>query len=113
MLISIGAYFITTSLHFWILAILVGTVQGGTQALSRSLFASMVPDSKAAEFFGFYGMSSKFAGIAGPLIFAAVSQMFGSSRLSVISLIVFFVAGMIVLTFVDEKEGERIALARS
>ncbi len=109
MLISVGAYFITTAYHFWILAILVGTVQGGTQALSRSLFASMVPDSKAAEFFGFYGMSSKFAGIAGPLIFAAVSQMFGSSRLSIISLVIFFIAGIIMLTFVDEKEGQRVA----
>lgn len=111
-LISIGAFFITNAYHFWILAIMVGTVQGGTQALSRSLFASMVPDSKAAEFFGFYGMSSKFAGIAGPLIFAAISQIFGSSRLSVLSLVVFFVAGFIVLTFVDEKQGAEISLKK-
>ncbi|MGH7884436.1 MAG: MFS transporter [Thermodesulfobacteriota bacterium] len=108
-LISIGAFFITNAYHFWILAIMVGTVQGGTQALSRSLFASMVPKSNSAEFFGFYGMSSKFAGIAGPLIFAVVNQMTGSSRLSIISLIIFFIAGIAMLTFVDEKEGGRIA----
>ena len=108
-LISIGAFFITSALHFWILAIMVGTVQGGTQALSRSLFASMVPAGKSAEFFGFYGMSSKFAGIAGPLTFAIVSQITGSSRLSIISLVFFFVTGMAALAFVDQDEGIRLA----
>ena len=104
-LISIGGYFMETALHFWILAFLVGTVQGGTQALSRSFFGSMLPKSKTAEFFGFYGMSSKFAGIAGPLIFAIVSQIAGSSRLSIVSLIVFFIVGGFLLSRVDEKKG--------
>ena len=103
-IISILAFFITTALHFWILALLVGTVQGGTQALSRSYFCSMVPEEKSAEFFGFYGMSSKFAGIAGPLTFAIVAQLTGSSRLSILSIIVFFIAGIIVLSFVKEDE---------
>ena len=103
-IISILAFFITTALHFWILALLVGTVQGGTQALSRSYFCFMVPEEKSAEFFGFYGMSSKFAGIAGPLTFAIVAQLTGSSRLSILSIIVFFIAGIIVLSFVNEKE---------
>ena len=102
--ISVLAFFITTALHFWILALLVGTVQGGTQALSRSYFSSMVPEEKAAEFFGFYGMSSKFAGIAGPLTFAFVAQLTGSSRLSILSIIIFFIAGIIVLSFVKEDE---------
>ncbi len=104
-LISIGGYFMETALHFWILAFLVGTVQGGTQALSRSLFGSMLPKSKTAEFFGFYGMSSKFAGIVGPLVFAVVSQIAGSSRLSILSLIVFFIVGGFLLSRVDEKKG--------
>lgn len=112
-LISIGAFFITNAWHFWFLAIMVGTVQGGTQALSRSFFASMVPVRKSAEFFGFYGMSSKFAGIAGPLIFAVVSQITGSSRISILSLIFFFVAGIIALYFVDEREGVRVALEKN
>lgn len=103
-LISITAFFITTALHFWILALMVGTVQGGTQALSRSYFCSMVPREKSAEFFGFYGMSSKFAGIFGPLIFALVGTMTGSSRYSILSIIVFFIAGMILLSFVNEKD---------
>ncbi len=104
-LISIGGYFMETALHFWILAFLVGTVQGGTQALSRSFFGAMLPKSKTGEFYGFYGMSSKFAGIFGPLVFAIVSQIAGSSRLSIISLIVFFIVGGFLLSRVDEKKG--------
>lgn len=103
-LICIAAFFMETALHFWILAIMVGTVQGGTQALSRSFFSKLVPDNKASEFFGFYGMSTKFAGIVGPLTFALISQITGSSRLSIISLILFFITGMILLGFV--KDGE-------
>ena len=57
--ISIGGYFITKPVDFWVLAFMVGTVQGGAQALSRSLYGSMIPRSKTAEFFGFYGMSSR------------------------------------------------------
>jgi len=104
-MISIGGYFMETALHFWILAFLVGTVQGGTQALSRSFFGSMLPKSKTGEFYGFYGMSSKFAGIIGPLVFVIVSQITGSSRLSILSLIVFFIVGGFLLNRVDEKKG--------
>ncbi|NIP38956.1 MAG: MFS transporter [Candidatus Dadabacteria bacterium] len=104
-LISIGAYFMTKGIHFWILAFSVALVQGGTQALSRSLFASMVPSKKAAEFFGFYGMSSKFAGIFGPLIFAVVGQITGTSRLSIVSLVAFFIIGAFVLSRVDVNKG--------
>ncbi|MEE8298764.1 MAG: MFS transporter, partial [Thermodesulfobacteriota bacterium] len=112
-MISIGGYFMETALHFWILAFLVGTVQGGTQALSRSLFGSMLPKSKTGEFYGFYGMSSKFAGIVGPLVFAIVSQIAGSSRLSILSLIVFFILGGFLLSRVDEKKGIENALGNS
>ena len=110
-IISIGGYFMQTALHFWILAFLVGTVQGGTQALSRSLFGSMLPKSKTCEFYGFYGMSSKFAGIVGPLVFAVVTQLTGTSRLSIISLIIFFIIGGFLLYHVDEKEGLKVAQA--
>lgn len=103
--ISIGAYFMETAVQFWILAFAVGTVQGGTQALSRSLFGSMLPRDKTGQFYGFYGMSSKFAGIVGPLVFALVSQLSGSSRLGIISLVVFFITGAFMLVRVDEKKG--------
>lgn len=108
-LISILGYFMQTAIHFWILAFAVAMVQGGSQALSRSLFGRMVPKSKSAEFFGFFSVSAKFAGIAGPFIFAVVGQLTGQSRLSIISLIVFFILGAIILSRVDEKEGIRVA----
>jgi MFS transporter, UMF1 family len=111
--ISLGGYFIQTALHFWILAVLVGFVQGGTQALSRSLFGTMIPKSRSAEFFSFYDVSSKFAGIIGPFVFGIVGQMTGSSRLSVLALVVFFISGGIILLTVNEKEGRARARAFS
>jgi UMF1 family MFS transporter len=108
-LISILGYFMTEAWHFWVLAAMVGLVQGGSQALSRSLFGAMVPKAKTAEFYGFYDISSKFAGIAGPAIFALVGQITGTSRLSIISLVVFFIVGGLILTKVNEKEGIRVA----
>lgn len=111
--ISIGSYFMETALHFFILAFLVGTVQGGTQALSRSLYGSMLPKEKTAEFFGFYGMSSKFAGIVGPLVFVVVSQLAGTSRLSIFSLIIFFITGAFLLNRVDVEKGVRASLGKS
>jgi len=108
-LISIAGYFMQTALHFYLLAFMVGTVQGGSQALSRSLYGAMVPKSQAAEFFGFFSTSSRFAGIAGPLLFGVVSQIAGGSRLSILSLIVFFVVGGLILTRVDTAEGIRVA----
>jgi UMF1 family MFS transporter len=110
-LISIGGYFMCTATHFYVLAFLVGTVQGGSQALSRSLYGAMVPKHKTAEFFGFFSTSSKFAGIAGPLLFGVVSQTAGQSRLSIVSLIIFFIVGGLLLTRVDVEEGIRVAQA--
>lgn len=108
-LISIGGYFMSTAIHFWMLGFAVAIVQGGSQALSRSLFGRMVPKSKSAEFFGFFSVSAKFAGIAGPFLFAVVGAYMGSSRLSIVSLIIFFLLGAILLSRVDEKEGIRVA----
>ncbi len=110
-LVSIWGYFMATAVEFWLLAVMVGLVQGGSQALSRSLFGNMVPKAQTAEFFGFYDMSSKFAGLVGPLLFAVVGQAFGSSRLSIVSLIIFFIVGGLILSRVNEEEG--MALARS
>jgi UMF1 family MFS transporter len=110
-LISIAGYFMRTATHFYVLAFLVGTVQGGSQALSRSLYGAMVPKHKTAEFFGFFSTSSKFAGIAGPLLFGVVSQVAGQSRLSIVSLIIFFTVGGLLLTRVDVEEGIRVAQA--
>jgi MFS transporter, UMF1 family len=108
-IITLLGYFMTTALHFWILALLVGTVQGGTQALSRSLFASMIPPYKAGELFGFYGVMDKFSGMLGPSVIAVAIALTGSSRYGILSVIVFFLAGAAVLYLVDEDEGRRVA----
>jgi UMF1 family MFS transporter len=104
--ISVLGYFMTTAWQFFALAFLVGTVQGGSQALSRSLFARMIPKHKSSEYFGFFSVFEKFAGIAGPALFAASVTLFGSSRAAVLSVIVFFIAGALVLTRVDVAQGE-------
>ena len=110
-LISIGGYFMSAPWHFWVLAGIVGTVQGGSQALSRSLFSSMTPKNQSAEFFGFFDISSKFAGLLGPLLFGLMANLTGSSRWSIVSLVIFFIGGAILLTLVKEDEGIAIAKA--
>jgi UMF1 family MFS transporter len=112
-LISIAGYFMTKPIHFWLLAGTVGTVQGGSQALSRSLFGAMTPKARSAEFFGFFDISSKFAGIAGPFLFGLVAMLAGSSRLSILSLVFFFVVGSLLLSRVDEKKGIELATAEN
>jgi UMF1 family MFS transporter len=96
--------------HFWLLACAVALVQGGSQALSRSLFATLIPPGKSAQFFGFYNVSGRFGSIVGPLLFSVVSQLAGGSRLGILSLIVFFVGGMVILSRVDERIG-RLAVS--
>jgi UMF1 family MFS transporter len=96
-------------IEFWFLAWMVAIVQGGSQALSRSLYASMSPAAKSGEFFGLYGVMEKFSAIIGPLLFAAAAAVFDSSRPAVLSLIVLFFVGIFLLTRVDVAEGRRVA----
>jgi MFS transporter, UMF1 family len=107
--ISIVAYYMTTAWQFFLLSFLVATVQGGSQALSRSLFASMIPPEKSSEFFGFFGVFEKFAGIVGPALFAITVRATGSSRNAILSVIAFFVVGASLLWMVDVEEGKRVA----
>ena len=107
--ISIVGFQMRTATHFLLLALLVGTVQGGTQALSRSLFASMVPPHKSGEFFGFYSVFEKFASILGPLLFAATLAITGEPRKAMLSIIIFFVVGAWLLSLVNVEEGQRVA----
>ena len=107
--ISVLGYYMKTAAHFYVLAGLVGMVQGGTQALSRSLFASMIPPHKSGEFFGFFSVFEKFAGIFGPLIFAGTIAATGSSRNAILSVIAFFAVGGAILSLVDVNEGRREA----
>ena len=108
MIAALG-FFMSEAWQFWALALGVASVQGGVQGLSRSLFASMIPAGRSTEFFGFYSVSSKFAGIAGPLVFAVVGQAMGTSRWGILSLLAFFVGGGLLLTRVDVEAGRRLA----
>ncbi len=107
--IAVLGFFMRTAPHFWLLAILVGMVQGGTQGLSRSLFASLIPRHKSAEFFSFYGVLEKFAGILGPAIFGLTSALTGSSRPAILSVIAFFLVGGFLLTRVRIEAGRAAA----
>lgn len=82
---------------FWIIGFLVATSQGGIQALSRSYFASLIPPERSAEFFGFYNIFGKFAAVMGPLLIAVLGQLTGSTRWGILSLVLLFAAGGILL----------------
>jgi MFS transporter, UMF1 family len=109
-LTAIMGYFTSTVTHFFILAGLVATVQGGSQALSRALFARLIPPRKASEFFGFYAVAERFATVLGPLVFTLSVALTGSSRIAILFIIVFFVAGAALLSMVDEDAGTRAAM---
>jgi len=109
--IAVWGFFLDSVIEFWCLAWLVACVQGGSQALTRSLFSTLVPAPKSGEFFGLFGIMEKAATFIGPLLFAAAGAIFGSSRPAVLSLIVFFIVGMILLLRVDVETGRLIARA--
>jgi len=102
------AYLMTSTLDFWILGIAVGLVLGGSQALSRSMYGSMVPINESAEFFGFYSVFAKFSAIWGPFLFGIIRQITGTSRLAILSLLGFFIIGIILLCFVREKSNTNV-----
>ena len=104
-LVALFAVFMTSAAHFWVLAVMVGLAQGGVQALSRSLYARLIPPDQAAEFFGFYNVFGKFAAILGPLVVGALTQVTGSFRYGVPSLVVFFVVGGLLLWQVRTRQG--------
>ncbi|MDX2194623.1 MAG: MFS transporter [Gemmatimonadales bacterium] len=109
--ISLLGYFMTTASHFLALAALVGVVQGGTQALTRSLFASLIPKQKSGEFFGVFAVFERFGAILGPLVFAAALRFTGSSRTGVLAIGSFFLIGGALLLRVKVEEGRRAARA--
>jgi UMF1 family MFS transporter len=109
--ISALAFFMETTTHFYALAVLVATVQGGTQALARSMFATLVPREKTAEFFGFFGVAEKFAGVIGPPLFALAAWLGGESRWGVLTVVPFFGIGALLLLRVDLAKGRAQAAA--
>jgi UMF1 family MFS transporter len=98
------AWKMTQAWQFWVVAATVGLLQGGVQAISRSFYSRLLPAEKASEYFGFFSISSRFASILGPLMFAVVGDVTGSTRNSIIAISAFFVAGgLMLLTVRDVK----------
>jgi len=102
-LVTVGGALMDDVSEFYILAFAIGLAQGGIQALSRSLYARMIPRERAAEFFGFYNMLGKFAAILGPFMMGWVAALTGSPRAGILSLLVLFLTGALVLAFVREE----------
>ncbi|MCH7613025.1 MAG: MFS transporter [Candidatus Marinimicrobia bacterium] len=107
--ITLLAFFMTHKTHFFMLAALIGLFQGGIQALSRSLYARLVPKGKEAEFFGFYNMLGKFAAVIGPILIGWVTLATGNVRLGILSIIILFISGGYLLNKVDFEKGEELA----
>ena len=102
--VVIYAYFIHSATEYFVMGGIVGLVLGGSQAISRSLYASIIPEGASAEFFGFYSVVNKFSAVWGPFIFAIIRHWTGSSRNSILSLIFFFILGILLLSLVNEKK---------
>ncbi len=107
--IPVWGFVLSTQAEFLMIGWLVGTVQGGTQALSRAIYAELSPAAKSGEFFGLYGLSEKFAGILGPLLYGVVGQLTHNPRASILSVSAFFLIGMAMLARVDVTSGARVA----
>lgn len=103
--IVILGYFMTQAVHFYLLAGLVGVVQGISQSTSRSLFSNLMPAGRTGEYFGFVNITGKFASIFGPFVFGYVGQITGSTRWGILSLIFFFAAGIAMLLTVKVQRG--------
>jgi UMF1 family MFS transporter len=108
-LITLLGFFMRETWHFYALAVMIGLFQGGIQALSRSYYTRLIPLNKSAEFFGFFNMLGKFAAMIGPVLVGGVTVLSGSNRVGILSILLLFVAGGLLLSRVDEEEGERMA----
>lgn len=105
--ITVWAYFISEPWEFYGVAVVIGLVQGGVQALSRSLYARIIPQDSAAEFFGFYNFLGKFAAVIGPVMMGWVAIATGSTRVSILSILILFIAGGLILLKVDASSNNR------
>jgi MFS transporter, UMF1 family len=105
--VSVWALFLQFTWQFYTMAVMVGTVQGGVQSLSRSLFSQLIPRERSGEYFGFYNMLGKFAAVVGPVLVGVMAAVSGSSRIGVSSLMVLFAAGGLLLWRVRVPERSR------
>jgi UMF1 family MFS transporter len=101
--VAVWGFFMNEPREFYVLAIAVGLVQGGVQSLSRSFYGKLIPAENAAEFFGFYNMLGKFAAVLGPVLMGLTSMITGNARYSIFAIILLFLIGASMLSFVREK----------
>jgi UMF1 family MFS transporter len=104
--VVIYGYYLKSPVEYLFLGAVIGIVLGGSQALSRSLYGVMIPPQASAEFFGFYSVFSKFSAIIGPAVFAIIDYITGSARYAILSLIVFFILGLILLSLVNVEKAK-------
>jgi UMF1 family MFS transporter len=102
--VSVWGFFMQREAEFYVLAVVIGCVQGGVQALSRSLYSKLIPQHQAAAFFGFYNMLGKFAAVIGPLLMGWVAMATGNPRYGILSVIGLFVIGALLLLRVEEGD---------
>lgn len=111
--VTAWGFFMTTVIQFYVMAAVIGLVQGGVQSLSRSFFARLIPAGKSGEFFGFYNMLGKFAAVLGPLLVGVTAFATGSAQLSILAVLILFAAGAWVLTRVPEPGHPGLAACRT
>ncbi len=107
--ITLWGFYMHTVKEFYFLAVMIGLVQGGVQALSRSFYARLIPADRAAEYFGVYNMMGKAAAVLGPLLMGAVAITTNNHRYSILSIIIFFIVGLFLLFFVKDPDRDVIA----
>lgn len=107
--VVIWAFFCQTKMEYYFVGLTAGLAIGSSQANSRTMLALLTPKNKQAEFFGFYAVTGRLSSIIGPLVYGEIALRTGSQRYSILSLIAFFFVGGILLQFVNEKKGKRIA----
>ena len=105
--VTVWGYSLQTETQFYVMAAVIGLVQGATQALSRSYFSLLIPPEKAGQFFGFYNMMGKFAAVLGPALVGVSALATGDSRLAILSILILLVGGLVALVFVRDPEAAK------
>lgn len=107
--VVIGAFLISEVWQYYIIGLIAGIAMGSSQSSSRAMLAQLTPKSKMTEFFGFYGLNGKLTAILGPIVFGSISVLTGSQRLAILSVLIFFIGGGLLLLTVNEERGKRVA----
>lgn len=108
-MVIIAAFLSRDLKEFYYVGILAGIAIGSSQSSSRTMMVLLTPNDKMAEFFGFYSVTGRIASILGPLVYGEIARITGDQRWAILSVLIFFVTGFILLQFVDEKRGSKIA----